>query len=72
MSNNSNELHQMIGLVSHLVQKEFCCVMESKGRKGQCLLYNKKWEREPQYKGWASLEEMTKWKRRKEEWMNFD
>lgn len=27
--------------------------MESKGRKGQCL-YNKKWERDPQYKGWVS------------------
>lgn len=27
--------------------------MESKGRKGQCL-YNKKWERNPQYKGWVS------------------
>ena len=27
--------------------------MESKGRKGQCL-YNKKWERDLQYKGWVS------------------
>ena len=27
--------------------------MELKGRKGQCL-YNKKWERDPQYKGWVS------------------
>ena len=29
------------------VHKEFCSVMESKGRKGQCL-HNKKWERDPQ------------------------
>ena len=36
----------------HLVRKEFCGVMESKGRKGQCL-YNKKLERDPQYKGWV-------------------
>ena len=28
-------------------------VMESKGRKGQCL-YNKKWEHDPQYKAWVS------------------
>ena len=28
-------------------------VMESKGRKGQCL-YNKKWEPDPQYKAWVS------------------
>ena len=36
----------------------------SQGRKGQCL-YNKKWEREPQYKGWASLEEIDKIKKKK-------
>ena len=41
------------------MQKEFCGVMESKGRKGQCL-YSKKWEREPQYKGCSSLEEIDK------------
>ena len=46
------------------MQKEFCGVMESKGWKGQCL-YNKKWEREPQYKGWASLEEIDKIKKNK-------
>ena len=34
--------------------------MESKGRKGQCL-YNKKWERDPQYKGWVSALKADKW-----------
>ena len=34
-----------------LVHMEF--VMESKGRKGQCL-YNKKWEHDSQYKAWVS------------------
>ena len=35
-----------------LGHKEFSSLMESKGRKGQCL-YNKKWVSDPQYKGWV-------------------
>ena len=44
-----------------LVHKEFSSLTESKGRKGQCL-YNKKWERDPQYKGWVRA---FKWDKRK-------
>ena len=50
----------------HLVHEEVCSVIESKGRKGQCL-YNEKWEREPCYKGWvlpAEIDEIKKKKRR--------
>lgn len=46
-----NTLHPLQFRIS-LVHKEFSCVMESKGRKGRCL-YNKKWERDTQYKGWV-------------------
>ena len=42
----------MSGMI-RLVHNEFCGVVGSKGRKGQCL-YNTKWERDPQYKDLVS------------------